>query len=115
MPHDVAVAAHPGVVVEIPRLGHARDRQDQQAGPRLPHGLDGHFELGAVDRVLRDEPHHALPAQLAHRRGDLRGRLPDFPEIKVQRQAQHFEFAADVEAPVRFEIVRAGMEGSVVP
>ena len=45
------IAAHPGVVIDIARLGHADDRMDQQVGLELAGGAQRQLVVSAVHGV----------------------------------------------------------------
>ena len=49
--NDPAIAANPGIMVEITGFGHAGDGQQQQVCFGLTHGIDCHGKLGTVKGV----------------------------------------------------------------
>ena len=105
---DGAQTANAGVVVEVARLGHPDHRQDQQVGLGALHGLQGHLEARAMNRVARLIAHHPLPAEFAVHRTDLgRGQALLF-EVEMQRRADDFEAAADI-------VVRAVFQQTLDP
>ncbi len=90
------VAAHPGVVVDVARLGQAHRGVHQQVGLHRPGRPQGELDVGAVHGVAGLEGHHPLPAELVEPgpqlgRGQAQGLV-----VVVHRGAQHLELAGHV-------------------
>ncbi len=62
------VAAHPGVVVDVARLGHPDRGVDEEVGLDLASGSQRQLDMGAVHGVAGLERHDPLPAR-ARRNG----------------------------------------------
>ena len=58
------VAAHPGVVVHVTRLGHPDGGVDEEVGLDLASRPQGELDVGAVHGVAGLERHHPLPSEL---------------------------------------------------
>ena len=85
------VAAHPRVVIDVPRLGHPHDGVDQQVRLRLLGRAQGQLLVGAVHRVAGLEGDHLRPTQLAELRPELGRTVPQQPVVVVRdgRDARH--------------------------
>ena len=94
---DLLEAAHPDVVIEIPGAGHPDNGHQKQIGACRVHGMQGHLELGAVNRMACLKTHHTLPSEFLVRRTGFPGRHAQRLEIEMQRRAKDLQRAANVE------------------
>ena len=74
-------------MVEVARLPHAGQGQQQQIGIGLLHGANRDFQLCPMDGVAGLEPHDPAPPQFFIGLPHLGRRHTQLPEIKVDRQA----------------------------
>ena len=107
---DRLVAAHPGVVVDVARLGHPHHRVDEQVGADLGRGPHGQLDVGAVHRVAGLEGDDLGPAQLGELGAELRRGPAQVGEVVVDGQLEALDGPADVPgvAPVE-QIADAGV------
>jgi hypothetical protein len=80
------VAAHPGEVVDVARLGQADDRMDQQVGLGLLGGAEGQLLVRAVQRVAGLERDDLAPAELAEQRAQLVRRVAAGAVVVMHRR-----------------------------
>ncbi len=90
------VAAHPRVVIHIPRLGHAHHRVDQQVRFDLTRRQLRDLLVRPVHRVARLERDHFAPAELLEAGTHLRRALAQVLEIVMGRRLDAGQLAADV-------------------
>ena len=93
--HQRLVAAHPGVVIHVARLGHTDDRVNQQTGLVFARGPQRQLEMSPMQWVAGLEGHHTLPAELAKAATGLLGSQAQAHEIVVRRQLQPLQPARD--------------------
>ncbi len=104
------VAPHPGVVVDVARLGHAHARVDEQVGLQLGRGPPGQLHVGPVHRVAGLERHHLAPPQAGELGPQLGRGQPQRLEVVVRRRLDALDGAAHVDrvGPVK-DVGHAGV------
>ncbi len=103
--HDRLVAPHPGVMVDVARLGHAHRGMDEQVGLDLAGGPQGQLDMSAVHGVAGLESDHPVPAQLGETRPQLRRAQPQRLVVVVGGGGQDLELAGHVHRPRPLEQV----------
>ncbi len=103
--HDGLVAAHPGVVVDVARLGHAHRRVDQEVGLDLAGRPQRQLDVRPVHGVAGLEGDHPVPGQLTKAGPQLGRAEAQRLVVVVGRQGQHFELPGDVDRPGAVEQV----------
>ena len=91
------VAAHPGEVVDVARLGQAHHRVDQQVGLGFLGGAEGQLLVGAVQRVAGLEGDDLAPAELAEIGAQLVRRVAAAAEIVMRRRLDAGDRAAEID------------------
>ena len=88
---DGLIGPHPGVVIDVARLGQADHGVDQQVGLGLGRGPHGQLDVGAVHRIAGLEGHDLAPALAGELRAQLGRRAAQQSEVVVERWLQTLE------------------------
>ena len=90
------VTADAGEVIDVPRLGHADDRVNEEAGFDLFGGAEGELDVRPVHRVAGLEGDNAAPALVGEVSAQLSGSEAEVLEIVMARELETFKAASDI-------------------